>query len=163
MIAHTIAQRCHDEGLHASCFFFDQETAGRNGPQKLFSTIVRDLENLNVHLAEQIGLAVQHDQSLSTASPIRQFNELMLGVSRWYPVHRPVVIVIDALDEGYNIDILQILRDKVSELPKNFRILITSRAENTIGLYLQSGAYSFTSNRYSRKGQPGRYRSVCPV
>jgi hypothetical protein len=85
-IAHTVAKRCHDEGILASCFFFDREVAGRNGSQKLFSTIARDLAVLNADLAEHIALAVERDQSLATASPIRQFQELVLGVSRWCPV-----------------------------------------------------------------------------
>lgn len=55
-----------------TCFFFDREIAGRNGPQKLFSTIARDLAILDVNLAKQIGPAIQHDESLATASTIRQ-------------------------------------------------------------------------------------------
>lgn len=135
-IAHTVAKYCHQQGLLASSFFFDREISGRNGPQKLFSTIVRDLTGLNVDLAERIGLAIERDQSIATASPSRQFQELILDHSRWYPTHRPVVIVIDALDEGYDTDLLQILRDEVSKLPPSFRVLITSRAEKAIVLYL---------------------------
>ena len=131
-VAHTVAKRCYDQGLLASSFFFDRETAGRNGPQKLFSTIARDLANLNVDLGEQISLAIERDQSITTAAPSRQFKELILDLSRWHPIRRPVVIVIDALDEGYDVDMLQILQYEVPKLPGTFRIFVTSRTDKAI-------------------------------
>jgi hypothetical protein len=38
-----------------------------------------------------------------------------------------VVIIIDALDEGYDLALLTLLRDEVPKLPATFRILVTSR------------------------------------
>lgn len=137
-IAHTIAMRCHDEGILASCFFFDREVAGRNGSQKLFSTIARDLAVLSADIAERIGFAVERDQSLATASPIRQFQELVLGVCQWCPGGRPIVIIIDALDEGCDADTLNILRNEISKLPRNFRVFVTSRAEKAIVLAMSN-------------------------
>jgi hypothetical protein len=46
-----------------------------------------------------------------------------------YSGQKRVVIVIDALDEGYNTDLLAILRDQVPKLLITFRIFLTSRAE----------------------------------
>ncbi|KDQ10762.1 hypothetical protein BOTBODRAFT_75706, partial [Botryobasidium botryosum FD-172 SS1] len=34
-IAHTVARRCHEEGLLASSFFFSRDVAERNNPRKL--------------------------------------------------------------------------------------------------------------------------------
>lgn len=56
-------------------------------------------------------------------------------------VHRPVIIIIDAIDKGYDADILQIFRDEVSKLPGNFQILIISRAEKAIVLALSDQAH----------------------
>jgi hypothetical protein len=137
-IAHTVAQRCHEKGLLASSFFFDRETAGRNTPQKLFSTIARDIANLNNDLAQQIGLVIEGDQSIATASPSRQFKELILDHCRRLPVQKPIVIIVDAVDEGYNPELLRILRDQVPKLSGTFRFIITSRPDKNIIPYLSN-------------------------
>ena len=142
-IAHTFAQRCREHGILASSFFFDRETAGRNGPQKLFSTIARDLASISEDIAEQIGQAIDRDPSLATAPILRQFEDLIENPSKILTVSRPVVIVVDALDEGYNhnIDLLTILGDKIPQLPPNFRIFMTSRAEEDIEQFLHSKSH----------------------
>src|SRR5580658_4162130 len=53
-----------------------------------------------------------------------------------YSGQKRVVIVIDALDEGYNTDLLTILRDQVPKLPITFRIFLTSRATEEIVSFL---------------------------
>ena len=140
-VAHTVAQCCHKRGLLASSFFLDRETAERNTTSKLFSTIARDLANISVEIAQRIGAAIEDDQSLATAAPSRHFNELILDPCRQHPIRRPVVVIIDALDEGYDIELLQILRDQVPKLPGTLRFLITSRAERAIVQYLSNKAH----------------------
>lgn len=58
-----------------------------------------------------------------------QFVELVLGpaisCTRDLPKH--LVIIIDAVDEGFSNDLLRILEEEIPKLPSNFRILITSR------------------------------------
>jgi hypothetical protein len=51
-IAHSVSQRCHDEGILGSSFFFNREIPVRNQLQKLFSTITRDLTELDKDVAE---------------------------------------------------------------------------------------------------------------
>src|SRR5258705_10573198 len=51
-IAHTVAQHCASHGLLASSFFFDRNIPDRRSPQKLFSTIARDLVTLHDNLAD---------------------------------------------------------------------------------------------------------------
>ena len=135
-IAHTVAQRCHDEGLLASSFFFNREVAGRNEPNTLFSTIARDLAGRSMGFCEQISLAIESDRSLATASISRQFGPLILLPCLRYPVDRPVVIVIDALDEGYDNELLEILRDEIPKLPGTFRIFLTFRVMEDINVLL---------------------------
>ena len=104
----------------------------------LFSTIARDLARMNDEAEASISMAINHDPSLPTASISRQFDELILGPSSCLPADRPIVIVIDGLDEGYNHnnELLVILAEKVSHLPKNFRFLLTSRTEDSIRRFL---------------------------
>jgi len=42
-------------------------------------------------------------------------------------LERTVVIVIDALDEGYDLETLEVLRNKIPKLPGTFRVVLTSR------------------------------------
>jgi hypothetical protein len=135
-IAHTVAQRCHDEGVLASSFFFNREVAGRNDPKMLFSTIARDLAGRSKGLCEQISLAIESDRSLATATISRQFGPLILAPCLRYPADRPAVIVIDALDEGYNNELLKILRDEFPKLPGTFRIFLTFRVIRDINKFM---------------------------
>jgi len=135
-IAHTVAQRCHDEGALASSFFFNREVAGRNEPKMLLSTIARDLARQSKGLCEQISLAIESDRSLATASISRQFGPLILTPCLRYPTDRPVVIVIDALDEGCNNELLKIIRDEFPKLPGTFRIFLTFRVIRNINKFM---------------------------
>src|SRR5882762_3066494 len=111
-VAHTIAKRCREEDLLGSSFFFDHSDEGRNNPKKLFSTIACDLANFNPDIRRQVVSAIELDRSIATAPISRQFDELLCAIM--YSGVNPVVIVIDALDEGYDADLqlLTILRDK---------------------------------------------------
>jgi hypothetical protein len=46
----------------------DRETSGRNGPEKLFSTIALDLTGLSEGLAQAIDLALEQQRSLPSAA-----------------------------------------------------------------------------------------------
>ncbi|KAG8792632.1 hypothetical protein FRC12_005411 [Ceratobasidium sp. 428] len=126
-IAHTIAQLCSQKGQLVSSFFFNRETEGRNTPNALFTTIAADLSRVNRRLAESITDAIEKDQGLPLAPISRQFEALILKPTRECPVHRPLVIVLDALDEGWDRNLLKVLRDDVPRLPQSFRIFVTSR------------------------------------
>jgi hypothetical protein len=133
-IAHTVARNCHLKGILASSFFFDRNISDRNHPQKLFSTIVRDLVGLSKDLAEHINIILENDRSLASASQSRQFDELILKPFQVHKnhIHRPIVLVIDALDEGYDMETLEVLCNKVPDLPGTFRIFLTSRPKDDI-------------------------------
>ncbi|KIM73242.1 hypothetical protein PILCRDRAFT_15390 [Piloderma croceum F 1598] len=126
-IAHTIAQYCDNHGLLGSSFFFDRNIPDRRNPQKLFTTIARDLVRLENDLADHISLVLEADRSVASACQTRQFEKLILEPTSRHRVRRAVVIVIDGLDEGYDLETLRVLRDRIPELPGNFRIFMTSR------------------------------------
>jgi hypothetical protein len=131
-IAHTIAERCHHAGLLGSSFFFNRDEPDRNNPRLLFTSIARDLSSICKEVAEHICTVLKANRSVASAPLTRQFDELILGPSWVFPLNKPIVIVIDALDEGYSSDLLQIFRYRVPQLPGSFRIFITSRSEDTI-------------------------------
>lgn len=155
-LAHSVGQRCHAEGVFVFSFFFDREVAGRNSAHKLFSTIARGLAKIDQGVAKHICKAIEHDPDFATtASVSRQFDELILRPSQRYSGTSPIVIIIDGLDEGYDADLLAILRDKVRNLPRTFRIFLTSRAEEDIIFYLSHAAHirSCTMNIHERTNQ----------
>jgi hypothetical protein len=128
----TIAQYCDNHGLLASSFFFDRNIPDRRTPQKLFSTVARDLVRLKNNLADHTSLVLERDRSVASGCQTRQFEKLILEPSMLHHIGRPVVIVIDGLDEGYDLETLAILRDRIPELPENFRIFMTSRPLNDV-------------------------------
>jgi hypothetical protein len=131
-IAHTIAQRSHSRGLLASSFFFCRDIPDRRVPQKLFSTITRDLASWNKDHAQDISRTLEDHRSLASASQSRQFEGLILEPFSRHRIDQPIVIVIDALDEGCDSETVSILRNKVPKLPGTFRIVVTSRPSNAI-------------------------------
>jgi hypothetical protein len=126
-VAHTIAQYCDNHGLLGSSFFFDRNILDRRTPHKLFTTIARDFVRLGNNIADHISWVLEEDRSVASACQTRQFEKLILKPNLLHRIGRPVVIVIDGFDEGYDLETLEILRDRVPELPGNFRIFMTSR------------------------------------
>jgi AAA ATPase domain len=124
-IAHTVAHRCDEEHVLISSFFFDRNFTKR--PKSLFSTIARDLARHDSEFRRQISQAIELDERLLMAPVTRQFNDLILMPSRKHSVDGPLVIIIDALDECDDEDVLDIICDQVPKLPASFRIFLTSR------------------------------------
>jgi len=116
-IAHTVAQRCRKHHILASSFFFNRDTPERRGPQLLFSTIARDLATLTKGVRN------------TSIAPLRKIlvlllrrNLVNLTNSSWghftrHRANRPIVLVIDALDEGCDSETVAILRSEVPKLP----------------------------------------------
>ena len=140
-IVHSVAKRCHEAGFLASSFFFDRDVPERNGPQRLFSTIAYDIAVLSQEIYEYISRILNRHRDVTTASPSRQFDQLILNPSRSYRFDRPMVIVIDALDEGYTPDLLRILCEEIPKLPGSFRVFLTSRPEDHIVKDLSDAAH----------------------
>lgn len=75
-------------------------------------------------------------------APMRiHFEELVLKPSRKLLVDKPVVIIIDALDESYDEEVLKILRDEVPKLPGTFRVLVTSWMTEAFMVFLSQRAH----------------------
>ncbi|KAF7984392.1 hypothetical protein HWV62_15453 [Athelia sp. TMB] len=144
-LLHSVAEKLQRDGVLATAFFFSRDTASRNDPKTLFTTMAQDIASLNALAAQEIAEALKAEPALASASLSRQFDALILGPSRRLPSDRPAVFIIDALDESISHDLdtelLVILRDKVTQLPPHVRILITSRPTSLIEEYLSGRSH----------------------
>ena len=135
-IAHTIAHRFKNMHRLGSSFCFVRGRADR-GPDKLFSTVARDLADFDEGIRRALHKVVKGDKALRVTSKVtQQFNNLILKPVEKLTMTGPIVIVVDALDESGDAEtrqgLLQELASNTRKLPSNFRILLTSRPEPDI-------------------------------
>ncbi|KZS88280.1 hypothetical protein SISNIDRAFT_418410 [Sistotremastrum niveocremeum HHB9708] len=140
-IAHTIAQRFSSLGRLGSSFFFDKADINKRNAAAVFPKISRDLADLIPEWKEELGQITgpsnPHGHELRhTDSVQRQFDEFILAPANKVQFLGPIFIVIDALDEcddgAARTELLRSLSERLHELPRNFRILVTSRREKWI-------------------------------
>ena len=141
-IAHTIAKHFHNLGRLGSSYCFDQADQANRSINYLFSTISQDLCDLDAAWKSALCSVVTGNRALcSTLAVKEQFDNFIIKPAAALTTVGPIVIVIDALDEsGSHIErkpLLDILIGKAAELPKNFRILITTRLEPDVSKALQ--------------------------
>jgi hypothetical protein len=141
-IAHTIAKWFNEMGVLGSCFCFDKTQEAEKHHEKVFSTIARDLADRDPEMRRSLADAVKNSTSLKNSRDIfQQWEKLLMEPLKKFSKSSvgPVLIVIEALDESGGVqtrrDLLRILTGKlqnknlpkITELPSNFRILVTSR------------------------------------
>ncbi|KAF8344203.1 uncharacterized protein EI90DRAFT_3114956 [Cantharellus anzutake] len=140
-IALTIAERCASEGdvTLLLCFFF--KAGERSRPDFLFSGMARALADHDPIYRTFITSALRDDPSLSTASFATQFKKLVAPSLLHKPPtsNRPMVIIIDALDECDKEafePLAEILAEEVPRLPSSIKFFITSRQFDLVNRYL---------------------------
>jgi hypothetical protein len=141
-IAHTIANWFKETGGLGSCFCFDRHREADRRHEKIFSTIARDLADRDPGMKRALADAVKDDTSLkNTTDIIQQWRKLLVEPLKKFSASSAgsVLIMIEALDESGGVEtrsnLLRILAGrlqdnglpKITELPSNFRILVTSR------------------------------------
>ena len=151
-IVRTVARWLKESGRLGSFFCFDVTRQSDCRPEKLFTTITRDLANFDPGLRHIVADAISTDSSFLTMGDILlQWQRLVLEPLRKSSPHLgPVVLVIDALDEcGPNASreaILHVLADESTQLPPNVRVLVTSRPTNDIRVALQDKPHVRTTS-----------------
>lgn len=144
-IAREVACRYSDTDRLISSFAFSRAEASR-GPGLFFPTIARDFAAIDRNYNESLGSITRNKPSLLTTSDLQeQFDKLIVEPLKSFisPLSTgPLVIVIDALDECPSDrtkvkDLISFLLnftnpDGTKQLPRNIRILITSRPEHDI-------------------------------
>ncbi|KZS91859.1 hypothetical protein SISNIDRAFT_397550, partial [Sistotremastrum niveocremeum HHB9708] len=137
-VAHTIAHRFHSGKRLGSSYIFDESHAVDRRADTVFSKISRDLAAISDSWKSALGKIIQDSPDLRhTPSVRRQFEELILAPAKDVMFIGPILIVIDALDEcggtpDARRELLRILATRLSELPPNFRILLTSRPQKEL-------------------------------
>ncbi|KIL63369.1 hypothetical protein M378DRAFT_677182 [Amanita muscaria Koide BX008] len=132
-VAYTIASRAADLNLLGASFFFSRDEADRNNAKKLFTTIAYQLCVYNETFATAIGdvLLTESGSAATTKDPQEQLQVLILDPLRSIvqSCARPIVVVVDALDECCEDDVRAVvegLSQLVRDLP-SFKVILTTR------------------------------------
>ncbi|KIL55890.1 hypothetical protein M378DRAFT_1040470 [Amanita muscaria Koide BX008] len=132
-VAYTIASRAADLNLLGASFFFSRDEADRNNAKKLFTTIAYQLCVHNETFAKAIGdvLVTERGSAATTKDPQEQLQVLLLDPLRSIVQlrDRPILVVVDALDECCEDDVravLEGLSQLVRSLP-SFKVILTTR------------------------------------
>lgn len=124
------------DGRLGSAFFFDQAYAETRNAVHLFGTISGNLANSDPCWKSVLNNVLKKTQNIVHSSSVTlHYNTFLLEVANHadMTVIGPYVIIIDGLDECKSDQVLlNILRRRISELPSNFRFLITSRPNSEI-------------------------------
>jgi Cdc6-like AAA superfamily ATPase len=135
-IAHEVARRFAD--IHRLSSSFINRRAEGSKPYLLFTTLARDLADRYPSFKAALGRAIQDDTSrrIGAQDYSTLFESLLQQPLKDLHLVGPILVVIDALDESGdasgNTGLHRFLADHISELPFNFRIIITSRPEKDI-------------------------------
>ncbi|KAF7971795.1 hypothetical protein HWV62_19931 [Athelia sp. TMB] len=136
-IAHSLAEHYRKVKRLGSFVSFSRNDQQRRHPGNLLSTISRHMADFDPHWRVALRDVVNADISLAKSTvPTRQMETVLLGPARSLRIAGSVVIIVDALDESGNTaareSLLQVLAQKASALPFNFRVLVTARPEKDI-------------------------------
>jgi NACHT domain len=144
-IATSIACQLDDEKLLGACFFFSRDIDDRSRPDKVFSTIVFQLAHRYPCIARAVSDVLEVKPDAGHSSVTNQCHDLIMQLCPDFEAHldpdKPIVIVLDALDEcgteKDRKDLLAALK-LLSELPSMFKIFLSCRPEQDIGTTLRS-------------------------
>jgi len=125
-VAHSVAERA--KHLIASAFFVMRGNADRRSLSRILGTLIWELAGRNQRFGDAIGEAIERERALASADPVRQFTELLLPSIRYIDQTKPLLWIIDALDELESPRaFIDLLCHHIPKLPGNFRIFITFR------------------------------------
>ncbi|KAF8336247.1 uncharacterized protein EI90DRAFT_3168326 [Cantharellus anzutake] len=138
-VALSIAEECKRENISSSSFFFKAGEQSR--PDHLFSGMARSMATHDPAYRASLISTLQEDPALSTAPFATQFEKLVAEPLRLRTSSsdRPMVIIIDALDECDTKSfprLADILRKAVPKLPPNIKFFLTSRQFDLVDRFL---------------------------
>ncbi|KIL58996.1 hypothetical protein M378DRAFT_283149 [Amanita muscaria Koide BX008] len=143
-VAYTIASRAADLNLLGASFFFSRGEADRNNAKRFFTTIAFQLCVYNETFSKAIGDALKTERgaAATTKDPQDQLHALILEPLRsiFQSRARPILVVVDALDECDEVDerdVVQGLSQLVRELPC-FKVILTTRPQPHLDRFLPS-------------------------
>jgi NACHT domain len=132
-IARTIASKFDVKQRLGASFFFARGQGDRGHAKMFFTTLAFQLSALSESLGYTISEAIGASQDIVNKRCNEQWRHLICEPLEKFPFHRPMVIVIDALDECDNEqDVRELLR-VISQVESihacSLRFFITSRPE----------------------------------
>ncbi|KAJ3491271.1 hypothetical protein NLG97_g5627 [Lecanicillium saksenae] len=133
-IARTIAKAFDADGQLGATFFFKKGEADRGSLAKFFMTLAADLIKRRPSITPHIKAAVEGDHSITTQNSTEQFAKFLLEPLQQMDAEgRPIVLVVDALDEcgrENDVDLLLRLFSRLkTEIPGRVKFFLTSRPE----------------------------------
>src|SRR6266403_293600 len=137
-IAHEIAHLFDKMHRLTSSFIFIRREQSKPETYRFFTTLARNLADRYPSFKSALGEIVKDNTALrvSTYSCYTLFESLILGPLKRAPIDRPILVVIDALDESGETTgtsgLHTFLVKNQIRLPSNFRVVITSRPEHAI-------------------------------
>ncbi|RXW23727.1 hypothetical protein EST38_g2140 [Candolleomyces aberdarensis] len=136
-LAHSVFQEAQRKRWLVTSFFFSRLRGEEVTSRHLFGSLIRGFCRVNKGTGDTIARILRDDATLLDASPTRQFQEIILPICPLLPKSVPLVVVVDALDEGCDTELLKILRDGVPLLPTNLCIIVTSRPDDSVMSWLE--------------------------
>ncbi|KAF7971793.1 hypothetical protein HWV62_19927 [Athelia sp. TMB] len=136
-IANTLAEHYSKVKRLGSFVSFSRADQLRRHPGNLLSTVARDIADLDPQWRAELCRVVENNRALrKTTSPIRQMENFILGPAKSLTMVGPLVVIVDALDESGAADtrkpLLETLLHNAPALPRNFRLIVTTRPEKDI-------------------------------
>lgn len=142
-ISRTLSRSFHELGHLGASFFFKRGEGDRGNALKLFTTMARQLAMRHPDLAIEIKKAIVADSAIGNKALRQQFQHLILEPVRTVTsnarVYKPIILLIDALDESDRDDDIKVIISLLSLLRGTvLRTFITSRPELPIRLGFSS-------------------------
>ena len=143
-VAQTIAERADNLHLLGASFFFSRDESDRRNARKFYTTIAFQLSLYDKQFAQAIGKVLLEEKGAAATSkePMEQLDGLIIEpLSHLLDQRsRPLVIVVDALDECDEADGLIVfgtLERLVHTLP-SLRVVLTSRPRPLLDGYFDN-------------------------
>ena len=137
-VAKTIASRFDAKQRLGASFFFARGQGDRGHAKMFFTTLAFQLSTLSETLSYTISEAIGTNQDIVNKRFHEQWRHLICGPLEKCPLHHPILVVIDALDEcDSENDVGELLRviSRVKDIHAcSLRFFITSRPETSIRL-----------------------------
>ena len=141
-IARTMAEHFASENRLVANFFFSKGKGDCGHARHFFSTIAVQMARASPLIRTFICEAIDEQPGIAQQAMLEQWNKLILQPLRkmkyHQPLSRPMVFVIDALDECNNQEdirlILRLLADSTDLPTLKLRVFVTSRPETPIRL-----------------------------
>jgi hypothetical protein len=136
-IARTLCDHLHRAHLLGGSFFCSRRgAAGQREVKRIIPTLARHLARLDHQYMESVVETLKSDSDISVATIERQLEELLAKPrsKSFRSLKTPLILVIDALDEGFEADdtarLLETVLENAQKMP--FRFFMTSRPESHI-------------------------------